>query len=557
MNAVIPEKILTAKEMQAADRATFDRIGVPSRAVMESAGRQVLAYVLSAFPAETSRGVAVFAGAGNNGGDGYVIARGLLGVGVRTVLVALRPSAELSGDCLANAQAWNNAGGLTIDCGPDSWQPAVDQVLGGGFGILVDAIYGTGFHGPLAGHFKSVIDAINASQLPVVAVDLPSGVEADTGAAAGAIKATATVCLQALKLGNVLFPGTENCGTLVCADIGIPLDLPEVAGIPRELITRAMIKAELQTHLPRGNQSHKGTRGHVAVVGGSSGHYGAPKLSAQAALRSGAGLVTLAVPESVALVLAPTLTEIMCSSLPSDGTGNFTSLANQTDLQILDRLLEGKSAVVLGPGIGQTEGTRDLVKAVLQAVKDRQIPTVIDADALNAIAVDSELKGLLGAWTVLTPHPGEMARIAGVSTERVQNERVAVATDFAKGHATWVILKGARTIVASPAGEVWINPAANSVLGTGGSGDVLAGIVGALLAARMPVRSAACCAVFLHAAAVLPELIDGPTPSGGPLDPPPFGIIAGDIAFALPQAVQKLCDFADPERTLLRTIFPQ
>ncbi|MFN8389674.1 MAG: NAD(P)H-hydrate dehydratase [Bdellovibrionota bacterium] len=519
--------IVTAKEMRSADEATFRELGVPSRAVMEGAGREVSAFILEALPEEATQGVLFVAGSGNNGGDAFVAARALFSMDLPVHVVLLKPIAELSGEARSAADAYVNAGGAVSEF--ESIEALLSLALRSG--VLVDGIFGTGMRPPATGRSATLIDAVNrvaeSAGLPIVAIDIPSGLSSDTGDVSGAaIRASHTLALQCLKVGHVTYPAADLCGSICVADIGIRMDIAGVPEITRELLTADRASAIARNLESVRSDAHKGTRGHVAVIGGSDGKLGAPKLTGSAALNAGAGLVTLVLPESLSRMLAPQLCELMAAPLADKG-GQITA----EGLKQLDAVLAGKRAVVLGPGLGQSPGAKQLVENTFRYCTEREIPVVIDADALNLIALHPELKKALPPQSVLTPHPGEMARLIGSTTDVIQSFRLSSAIRAAQELSSVVVLKGARTVIATPEGRTIINPAATSALGTGGSGDALGGIIGALIAQGAGVLDAALLGVFAHGAAG--ELLE--RRRGGM-----FGIVATDIIAAAAEVLNAL-----------------
>lgn len=541
-------KILTAAEMAAADQAAFSRVGLPSRAVMENAGRQVTLFLLDECSDRLRAGVLVLAGSGNNGGDGFVVARTLLNFGVWAEVALLKPISSLSGDAKANAESFLQCSGKIVELSQSDWCEAECLSRLGSFGVLVDALYGTGFKGSVRGFAAELISFVNAraraSGLPIVSVDIASGVESDTGAVHGpVIEAQATVALQCLKLGHVLFPGSGYCGKIYVAEIGIPPTIPEIEGVERELITEKSVSELLSEYLLGAPDEHKGSRGHVLVVGGGAGHFGAPKLSGQAALTSGAGLGTLVMPESAAKVLAPQLEELMCEFLPSNEEGRFSGEGGEK----LRELAHGKQAIVFGPGVGTEPGIDKLLRVVLELSREGKHAAVIDADGLNVLADRAELKDLLNERVVLTPHPGEMGRLLGKSSKEVQENRLGFAMSLSREYGCWVVLKGARTVVSGPEGQVWLNPAATLTLATAGSGDVLAGIIAAFLARNFPAGEAARAAVFVHGCAGEAALLDRQGI---------VGTLAGDIVLNVPRVVNALLRFRPPPASMLEFVLP-
>ena len=373
------------------------------------------------------------------------------------------------------------------------------------------------------------MDDVNASGKPVVSIDLPSGLSADRPEPIGpAIRAALTVTLGAPKLPLVLSPGEGLAGTLVIADIGIPLDVIDGVDGPRlDLLATEAMRAHLK---PRAADSHKGSYGRVVVVAGSRGKTGAAHLAAMAALRSGAGLVTVATPASCLPIVAAMGAEYMTEPLAEDAGGTLAAGA-------VDRILALQADVIaLGPGLGQTGGVSAAVQAV---VEQSGMPVVLDADALNVFAGDTgRLKAPRRSPVVLTPHPGEMARLTGLSTGHVQARRLEVARDFATAHDVHVVLKGHRTLIATPAGDVFINPTGNPGMATGGTGDVLTGTIAAWIAQLRDVVTATTLAVYLHGlAGDLAAAAEGQT-----------GMIAGDVVARLGRAVRALSSDAEAPR---------
>ena len=520
-------KVFTGEEMGRLDRATFSELGLPSRAVMESAGREIASLILDVFSEEVVVGVGVLAGGGNNGGDGYVIARTLSNVGVPTKVYSLKSINDLTGDCQANFQSYINSGGEVVELNDDNWLEVISSKEFGEQGLIVDAIYGTGFRGEIKGFVGEVVSYLNGLGIPTVSVDLPSGVEADTGRVSGvAVQAAICATLQAPKIGNIVFPGRDYCGDTFCLDIGVSKSLPEYQNINRKLLSDEAVAEALQRNLTIHAEIHKGTRGHVLVIGGSAGHLGAPQMSSYAALKTASGMASVVLPSSSALI-APKVEELMCFSLDADSAGHFSG----KQLDDLSQRLQGKQAVVLGPGIGQSAGAAKVVTATLKIVRKQKIPTVVDADALNLVASDNELKNLLSELTVLTPHPGEMARLLGVSTDEVQDNRLELAVQLSVELNTWVVLKGAITIIAGPNSEIFISPIACSALATAGSGDVLAGVIASLLGASCPIDEAIAAAVYLHGVAGEEAAAEKDGPQG---------VSAGDVIEVLPYVYNQL-----------------
>jgi hydroxyethylthiazole kinase-like uncharacterized protein yjeF len=493
-------RILNSAQMRDVDRRTTDEIGIASIVLMENAGRQVVAAIEAMFADLSARHVAVLCGRGNNGGDGYVVARTLLQRGVEVSIFVVGEIAGVRGDARANLEVLGHLGHTIVEINdPQAWELHFSEIRG--CDLLVDAMFGTGLKTPLSGLFETIVADINASDLAVVSVDLPSGLSADTPEPIGpCIDATVTVTLAAPKLPLLLPPGEGHCGDVVIADIGIPeAAIEAVEGPHLELLTREVVRALIE---PRPADSHKGDYGHVLVVAGGRGKTGAAHLSAMGALKSGAGLVTIATTKSSQPVVAAMAPEYMTEGLEEGPDGGLL-------LEALDRVLASQADVIAaGPGLGTARSTVAFIHGLLARAG---VPLVLDADALNAFTDAPELLvGPEGRDVIITPHPGELARLVGVTTADVQANRIEIAQTFAEAHQLYVILKGHRSIVATPDGKVFVNPTGNAGMATGGMGDLLTGMVAAWLAQLLDAEAACKLAVYLHGmAGDLAEAIEG------------------------------------------------
>jgi len=509
--------LVTAAEMRALDRWTIEH-GTPGHVLMERAGAGAAAALRRRLG--RPRGpVVVVCGRGNNGGDGFVIARHLRRAGVTAeVWLAAAPDA-VQGDAARMLASWRRGTGgihaLTLPAHVDALARRLPRAS-----MVVDALLGTGLNAPVSGHLASVIDAINVAGRPTFAVDVPSGLSADTGHPLGAaVRATATATFGFAKIGQCVYPGVDYVGTLDVVDIGIPADAVAAVG-PKTTLLEA---TEVGAWLPRRPRAgHKGTFGHVLVIAGSRGKSGAALLAAEGAGRAGAGLTTLAGPAALQSTLEGHVREAMTAALPDDPAGTMAL----GDGGALTELLAGRAAVTCGPGLGVSAGTRALVAAL---VRQCTVPLVLDADALNVVA-GTPVLAERRAPTILTPHPGEMARLAGVDTGAVQADRVGVVRRVARDLGAIVVLKGARTVIAAPDGRTAIAPVGNPGLGSGGTGDVLAGVVGGLLAQGLAPFEAAAFGVYAHGAAA-----DAVAAERGEV-----GLLARDVLAALPPAIARL-----------------
>jgi NAD(P)H-hydrate epimerase len=474
--------------MRDADRRTIDDVGIPGAVLMENAGRQVVAAMESTFPDLASSRVAVLCGRGNNGGDGLVVARVLQERAVDVSVYVLGATNGFKGDAAANVTAARQVGIDVVDVADAAaWELHSTDVVGSD--VIVDALFGTGFRGQIDGLAETVVADVNGSAKPIVSIDLPSGLSADTHLVTGpCIRATLTVTLAAPKVPLILPPAEHFAGNLIIADIGIPRGvISELEGPWLELLTKESMRALIE---PRASDSHKGDYGRVLVIAGSRGKTGAAYLSAISALKSGAGLVTVATPASCVNVIASLGPEYMTEPCEETGDGTIA-------FESVERLLDFDADVIaIGPGLGRHPSTSALVRAIVERAG---VPLVVDADALYAFAGDADaLTGRDGNEIVITPHPGEMARLCGLSTEEVQAQRLDIARDFAANHRLHVVLKGHRSIVATPEARAFVNLTGNPGMATGGTGDVLTGMIAGWFGQLLDAEAAARLAVYLH-----------------------------------------------------------
>ena len=471
-------KVLTAAEMREVDRQTTARYCVSGLALMENAGGRVVEFLSRRFPEFSQRRIVVLCGKGNNGGDGFVIARKLRERSAQPAVILCDAPESVSGDAAVNLNRWRDAGGAIEKARlPQEWD-AAGKILASA-GIIIDALLGTGLHGPPEGVYRLAIEEINRRnpRTIVVATDIPSGLSSDSGGVPGvAVTADYTVTFTAPKFGLVMYPAAEKVGQLVVADIGSPAQLVEEIGAgnvrwlePREF--RAL-------PLRRPADAHKGDYGHALIVAGSRGKTGAAVLAAWAALRAGAGLVTVATPATELHTVATPVPEVMTEPLKATeaGTASLRSLecGRFADLQ------KGKMVMAIGPGLSTHQETQQFIR---KAVEDCPLPMIVDADGLNSFAGRAdELTRRRSPALALTPHPGEMARLLGCATEEVQGRRLDAARRAASEWNAIVILKGHSTVIAAPDGRLWINSTGNPGMATAGTGDVLTGILAGLVA---------------------------------------------------------------------------
>lgn len=522
-------KLVDSKTMKELDRRAETEYGVKPLVLMENAGRGVADVVGALCKALGGARVAVVAGSGNNGGDGFVAARHLENSGHDVTVYSIADVADIKGEAGANARIWTGSGGETITIKTAKEFTSKASALKHA-DVIVDCLLGTGLSSDVKGFYATIIDFINSLEKPVVAVDVPSGIDASSGKVLGsAVHAEVTATMALAKLGLFVNRGKEYAGRVEVIDIGMPRVLLREARTGWELIDRALVGRLIK---PRADDSHKGSYGHVVVLAGSPGKTGAAYMTAVGAMRAGAGLTTVGLPESLNPVMEAKTTEVMTYPLAeTDGKTLGVCSYGQTE-----RLLGGKDAVVIGPGIGVSDMLPFIVKVVKRA-SEIGIPVVIDADGLNALDGQVEVIKGCGSNVVLTPHPGEMARLLGTTTARVQADRLSSALELTERSGCTVVLKGAGTIITSPAGTQgngnepgYINPTGNPGMATAGTGDVLAGMMGGLIAQGLSIVDASVAAVFIHGLAGDEVAKDRGI----------AGIIATDILNAVPAIMNSL-----------------
>ena len=494
-------KLVTAKEMKALDVQAQNDYAMPGERVV------------------------IFCGGGNNGGDGLGAARWLqsYGVSVRAFVVGAALDA-VQGDAAVELAMFTKAGGRVEALSTeDDWVLA--ELAASKADVLVDALLGTGFHGELEGDVLRACELLNKSEKYILAVDIPTGVNADSGAVSEqAVRADHTVTMALVKTGLLLYPGREYCGDIELADISMPVKLVEDYQSDKYRLTDEIVRELLPL---RKANAHKGDAGRVVICAGSPGYTGAAALASDAAVKAGAGLVSLYTPLSSRDVLAIKLTEVMVHGLLERmpgilGGGAASDVASSA---------EAADVLAIGPGLGTSESTQEAVRTILQKITT---PVVIDADALTALAGHTEILAAMQAQKVLTPHPGEMARLTGLEIAEIEADRINVAKKYAEEWQAIVVLKGAPTVIGCPNGTVYVNSTGNSSLATGGSGDVLTGIIAGLAAQEISLQEAAICGVYLHGLAAELTGID-------------IGLAAGELSALLPQAREQVLYGAEAE----------
>jgi len=489
--------LVTAGEMQEMDRQTIESYGLPGRVLMENAGLGATRIILRQFKGLINKKVGIVAGRGNNGGDGFVMARYLSQKGVSVTVYLLAEKTVVKGDAAENLNILAPLDIPVIEM-PDQKSFSKHKTSMLHKDIWIDAILGTGLKSDVKGYFRKIIEFINSLKKPVFAVDIPSGLNADTGQPCGiCIQAHTTATFAFAKTGHLIFPGATYTGNLEIVDIGIP------------------------NYIKRSPEAHKGNAGHLLIIAGSTGKTGAAAMTAISAMRSGAGLVTLGIPKSLNPVLESQVLEVMTCPLP-EAEGDI--LDESSFNKIMD-LIAGKKCLAVGPGLGTASGTKNLVIRIIQ---ECDLPIVIDADGLNSLIDNINILKNLKHPVILTPHPGEMSRLIGRPVSFIQNDRINCARNFAKKFKVHVVLKGARTVIAHPDEKVFINPTGNPGMASGGMGDVLTGIIAGFVAQGYSPESATHAGVYLHGAAAdtLQKNIA------------PFGFLATEVMSAIPGQIQ-------------------
>jgi len=528
-------KVLTAEQMREVDRLTTERCGIPGLQLMENAGAAVADYLAEAFPDLRQRNILVLCGKGNNGGDGLVVARRLRERGAPPRVVLFAEPSAVRGDAAVNLQQWKKSGGdLRVVTSTAEWESAREALAEAD--LVVDALLGTGIKGPVEGLLASVIEEVNTWRdrkarggFPhrVIAVDMPSGLPSGPEDYGGpVISADATVTFTAPKVGQLLSPRAASVGTLLARAIGTPREMLD--DDPRLKLHWLEPRAFRTLPMVRKADSNKGSFGHALIVAGSLGKSGAAVLGGRAALRVGAGLVTVATPADVQPVVAAGMPEIMTTPLlaTEEGTASLRNL----DYDRFEQVVHGKSVLAIGPGLSTNGETQQFVRALLQKFS---LPLILDADGLNAFAGrQDELRTRKPELLAITPHPGEMARLLGTTSSDVQARRLEIALEAAARWQAFVILKGFHTILATPDGRAYVNTTGNPGMATGGTGDVLTGML-AGLTAEFGVKNWECVlglGVYLHGLAgdVAAERV-GQAP-----------LVASDLIDALPEAFARL-----------------
>ena len=480
------------KDMQKMDQYTIEKIGLPGVVLMENAGAKVVEEIL-ANTSEINPRVIVLAGGGNNGGDGFVIARRLFDAGLHPLLCLLVEPNRIKGDAKVHLEVYLNRGLPLFYLHEKTFNEL--QLEMNQADIIIDAILGTGVNGPVRKPLEDVISLVNTyeGRKLIISVDIPSGVSSDNGKVDGvAIKADKTITFVFPKKGFFLNDGPKYVGEWKAVDISVPSSIVEEIGLemPR-LVTDQLAKSAVP---PRPKHGHKGTFGHALIIGGSRQFVGAPIFSAKSALHSGAGLVSLAIPENIYPMVAAQNPESLILPL-SAKDGHFSEDA----IHELSPLLHQFDSVAVGPGMSRFQAGEEWMMTLFSHLTTQ--PVVIDADALYLVRNQLDLLQKYKGKVIMTPHPGEMSKLLNITVKEVEENRLDIASNFAKEHSVFLLLKGHRSVIATPNGEVYINPSGHDALGKGGSGDILTGLIASFLAQGATPINALISASYLHARA--------------------------------------------------------
>ncbi|TCO73158.1 NAD(P)H-hydrate dehydratase [Marinisporobacter balticus] len=513
-------KIVNSDQMKQLDRMVIEQFGIPGVILMEHAGSVVLEEVLKYIEQKENKEVVIVCGLGNNGGDGFVVARQLFNKGIPLKVVIIGNPSDIGGDAKINYDIIHK---LKVDIhiliGANNMKKFADAIKG--CGIIVDAIFGTGLKREVDGYIQEIINIINGSGKQVIAIDIPSGIGANDGKVYGmAVKANKTVVLELPKICNIHYPGIEYIGEMIIKSIGMPKAVFENIRLNINLITKDMVKEVLPF---RKKDSYKGNYGKAYVVAGSTGMTGASILTCEATLRSGAGLLKIPVPQSLNTIMETRLIEAITVPLPEFKKG----VVGISDIEKIIKTMEESDVITVGPGSGNSRELEELLRNILEHTSK---PIVLDADALNSLAKRKELLELITSQTVMTPHVGEMSRLTDLEIDYIKENRIEVATEFSRKWNTVVVLKGSRTVVAGPNGDIYINETGNPGMATAGSGDVLTGIVTGFIAQGIDPLKAAMAAVYVHGMAgdLVAEKLGE------------YGLMASDIVKQLPFAIKEI-----------------
>jgi hydroxyethylthiazole kinase-like uncharacterized protein yjeF len=524
-------RVVTPDEMNLIDKIAINDFGIPSIVLMENAALSVVKEVEKTLGSLSWRNILIFAGKGNNGGDAFAVARHLFNRKSKVIVYTLADKDTVKGDAAINLAILGKMGVEIIDLS------GLNGVLSGKnmeanaykelerqltlADLVIDGIFGTGLKGDVGGTAYRIINMINTFSRNVISIDIPSGLNSKTGEVSNiCVKACKTITFALPKVGAILFPGCEYTGELIVADIGIPIKAIDNACIKKNIVDKDFVSKGI---LKRCNQTNKGDYGKVLIISGSKGMTGAGCLSARSAFKAGAGLVYLAVPGSLNAIYSSALIEAITIPLEDQGKGYILN----DNIGTIEKQISGKNVIAVGPGLSLNDST---IEVVHWLIKHSNIPLVIDADALNAVARDIEILKDLKTTAVVTPHPGEMARLTGKTPEQIQKDRINVAREFALKWKVITVLKGWRTVIALPDGTIYINTTGNPGMATAGTGDVLTGLIASFMGQGIQPELAALLGVYIHGSAG-----DRASSKYGE-----YGAMAGDLVEEIPFAIKDL-----------------
>jgi len=479
-------KILTQQEMRDLEKIAIDDYQMTSRLLMENAGRSIFDFLRNLN--ESFSKVIILSGLGNNGGDGFVLARQLYNKDIPFELFIIGDAEKIKGDALLNLNILKKLD-ININTIEDKYKiRSLEQIIDKN-DLIIDGILGIGIEGPVRELASEVIEVINSLNNIVVSIDLPSGVNSDTATIENiAVKADSTITLGLPKFGNILFPGANFNGNLVIGDVGISAKIADTIASQNFIVTRKLIKDYIPKRIA---DSHKGTYGKASIIAGSRGLSGAAILTCLAALNSGVGVIELFIPESIDLIISTKVVEIITKPLKESQNG----IMDLSSISGIVKGIEESNVVAIGPGCGNSNELFELIKRI---IKNASCPVVIDADGLNALSKNIEILKESKTKIVLTPHLGEMSRLIGQSIEEIKKDKINIVKKFSQDYNVILVLKGARTIIGLPNGEIYINVNGNSGMSTAGSGDILTGIITSLIAQGVEAEKAALLGVFIH-----------------------------------------------------------
>jgi hydroxyethylthiazole kinase-like uncharacterized protein yjeF len=519
-------KLVTSSQMRNIDKKTIEGIGIPGLELMEKAGQGTAQLAKRMLKEPEGKAVAIFCGSGNNGGDGFVVGRYLAQWGAQVQFFLIAKRSDLKGDAKTNLKKAVDLDLPIMEILKEEDIPPQIKA-----DLIVDALFGTGFTGEITGSMKDVVDRINSSGIPVLSVDIPSGLYADTGVYTGpCVKADRTATMALPKIGHFVFPGKAVSGKVSVVDIGVPQHVVDEEEIKLNLITREEIREMIPQ---RPGDAYKGTCGRVVLIAGSTGLTGAAVLASLSCLKAGAGMAILGTPKTLNPIMEMKMTEVMTHPLPDVRKKGVLALRGLGEIR---ELLKWGDCCAIGPGLGQHFETIELVQRLVRKLK---MPAVIDADGLNALAKNVSVIKECEAPLILTPHIGELSRLNGVPISDIDKDKMKYASEFATEYGCVLVFKGAPTIISEPGGQTYVNPTGNAGMATAGSGDVLTGIIAGLLAQKLLLEKDRDLREIMLEAALVGVYIHGLTGDLTKEEKGEMGMIAGDMMEKTPEALLK------------------